>query len=87
MKNQPAPKPEARKETKATPSPALDTDEEYAKNILSSEMFVPLLYNCSMLPRNCEQLLDLIREKDNRLFNVRSFVPFHFSTSLRTPLS
>ena len=70
MKEQPTPKPEMTREKKITPNPASETDEDYAKTILSSEMFIPLLYNCSLLPRNCEQLLDLIREKDSRLFNV-----------------
>ncbi|KAK8828180.1 hypothetical protein WA538_002693 [Blastocystis sp. DL] len=69
MKEQPTPKPEMTREKKITPNPASETDEDYAKTILSSEMFIPLLYNCSLLPRNCEQLLDLIREKDSRLFN------------------
>lgn len=70
MKEQPTPKPVMTREKKTTPNHASETDEDYAKTILSSEMFIPLLYNCSLLPRNCEQLLDLIREKDSRLFNV-----------------
>ena len=77
MKEQPAPKPEVKSEKKTAPNPASETDEDYAKTILSSEMFIPLLYNCSVLPRNCEQLLDLIREKDSRLFNVDACFSFH----------
>ena len=77
MKDQPIPKPEVTNEKKTKPNPTSETDEEYAKAILSSEMFIPLLYNCSLLPRNCEQLLDLIREKNSRLFNVDVCFSFH----------
>ena len=82
-----SPKPEVHNEVKATPSPASETDEEYAKSILSSEMLIPLLYNCSVLPQNCGALLDLIREKDSRLFNVAILAPSHCSTSSRTRTS
>ena len=86
MKEQPAPKPEVRNEVKTAPNPAPETDEEYAKSILSSEAFIPLLYDCSVLPQNCGQLLDLIREKDNRLFNVALLTPSHCSISSRTQM-
>lgn len=87
MKEQPTPKPEMTRERKITPNPASETDEDYAKTILSSEMFIPLLYNCSLLPRNCEQLLDLIREKDSGYSTWLCALSLTLSTLLETPVS
>ena len=49
-----------------------ETDEEYARRVLSSKDYLVLLMSCAQLPQKCDLLLEIIQKRDSRLFSVHS---------------
>ena len=49
-----------------------ETDEEYARRILSSKDYLVAWMSCAQLPQKCDLLLEIIQKRDSRLFSVHS---------------
>ena len=49
-----------------------ETDEEYAKRVLSSKDYLASLMACAQFPQKCDMLLEIIQQRDSRLFSVSS---------------
>lgn len=47
-----------------------ETDEEYAKRVLSSSDYLAPLMSCAQFPQKCDLLLEIIQKRDSRLFSV-----------------
>ena len=61
--------------TNITPSsssnaPVNETDEVYAKRVLSEPEMMKNLLVCSQIPQMCDAVMELIESSDTRLFNV-----------------
>ena len=50
--------------------PANESDEAYAKRILSEPKMMNDLFACSQVPQLCDSMMELIESNDSRLFNV-----------------
>lgn len=60
-----------------------ETDEEYARRILSSKDYLVALMSCAQLPQKCDLLLEIIQKRDSRLFSVHSWYFSYCSALLR----